>query len=1114
MQPETQVEPFPLDPSDPLADAHAVVSEWVEKSSRDTRNHEVWQDVPFPEHDSGKVIQAAKGDEAARLVHAAALQVAHWDRAARQVIAGATTDNLRMNPQHLPGWNRVWARRRRATQVITALMRRKLPLTDEALVAIVEWCNAAPELNPYFAPFGAIVKVLTLRFQSTPPSEEWVARLRLLAGKLRATNIVDCQRQATALEQLSVAPAAAVAEEVVEQATLPPPQPAPVGTPGVLRHLKALLRVPQPAEPDEVETELTGLDQYPLPANSPLRERHTLLSELIEQGIQVYQYYYGPQWNATAAGRSILKMDPDERGWLALAAAERRIFALTAPHPGDQYRLSQARYAASVVLPVLLELPLVLSREGLADLILVLGTLPRSLAAGLTLLSEQMVEQLEGLAADVPLSEGERFAAALLRGTLIPGPPLGAPPDLVVRLTRLIGDGASYLLVPGDAWAEAINTSVSALPPARQTQWLALLRHALTAKSARPSARWIKTARTLIGTLGEDVVQRSLEEWLPIVDQKSSRVRLADDVYGPRNPGDLMNDENANCLRGLIWLVPLLPPNSTLMRAVTTVALSAYRKVPGTGPREPKVGNAAVYALSELKSPDAVGQLAILKTRVRTGSAQKEIEKAFTKTAEALGLPRDQIEELGVPTYGLEAGGRLTETLGDYTAELVVTGSDAELLWSDAKGKRLKSVPARVKADHKEDLQDLRQTLKDVQAMLPAQRDRIDALFLQQANWSIDVWRERYLDHPLVGTIARRLLWCVDGTPALFVDGIPTDTAGQPIPHGRTAEITLWHPTGRPVDEVLAWRNRLEELGITQPFKQAHREVYLLTDAELRTNTYSNRFAAHVLRQHQFNALCAARGWKNRLRLMVDDDYEPAHRLLPQWGLRAEFWVEGLGGDYGTDTNEAGVFLRLTTDQVRFYRIDSAQNFAHAAGGGYTTHAHGPGDDDHNVPLPLDQIPPLVFSEIMRDVDLFVGVASIGNDPTWHDGGPQGRFLDYWQSYSFGDLNGSANTRKQVLERLIPRLRIAGRCSFSERFLVVKGDLRTYKIHLGSGNILMEPNDQYLCIVPDARTRAKGEDPYLPFEGDATLSIILSKALMLADDTKIKDATITLQLRM
>ena len=31
-----------------------------------------------------------------------------------------------------------------------------------------------------------------------------------------------------------------------------------------------------------------------------------------------------------------------------------------------------------------------------------------------------------------------------------------------------------------------------------------------------------------------------------------------------------------------------------------------------------------------------------------------------------------------------------------------------------------------------------------------------------------------------------------------------------------------------------------------------------------------------------------------------------------------------------------------------------------------------------------------MFSEIMRDVDLFVGVASIGNDPTWADRGEQG----------------------------------------------------------------------------------------------------------------------------
>jgi hypothetical protein len=103
-----------------------------------------------------------------------------------------------------------------------------------------------------------------------------------------------------------------------------------------------------------------------------------------------------------------------------------------------------------------------------------------------------------------------------------------------------------------------------------------------------------------------------------------------------------------------------------------------------------------------------------------------------------------------------------------------------------------------------------------------------------------------------------------------------------------------------------------------------------------------------------------------------------------------------------------------------------------------------------------------------------------------------------------------------VLERLLPRLKIAGRCSLEGRFLVVRGELRTYKIHLGSSNILMEPNDQYLCIVPDRASAARGDSGplFLPFEGDRTLSLILSKAFLLAEDTKIKDPTIVSQIRL
>lgn len=162
-------------------------------------------------------------------------------------------------------------------------------------------------------------------------------------------------------------------------------------------------------------------------------------------------------------------------------------------------------------------------------------------------------------------------------------------------------------------------------------------------------------------------------------------------------------------------------------------------------------------------------------------------------------------------------------------------------------------------------------------------------------------------------------------------------------------------------------------------------------------------------------------------------------------------------------------------------------------------------------PLPLTEIPPLVLSEVLRDVDLFVGVASIGNDPTWQDGGPGGRFREYWTSYGFGELNQSAETRRLLLDRLVPRLAIADRCTLEGRFLHVKGDRHTYKIHLGSGNILRTPNDQYLCIVPKSNPSAP-QAGYLPYEGDRMLAVILSKAMMLADDTKITDPTILSQL--
>jgi hypothetical protein len=661
----------------------------------------------------------------------------------------------------------------------------------------------------------------------------------------------------------------------------------------------------------------------------------------------------------------------------------------------------------------------------------------------------------------------------------------------------------------GEAWSDAAIEDISSLSSDKQSIWILLLNECEKANGAKPSAKWTKSANAFLDKISFDEFKSRVLKWFPLADKpRTARIEIWSQ-WSP-DPNLMLNDTNADILKGLVWLCGLRE-DKEIARALTNLAISTYKKVPMIGPRCVRVGNACVWALGQM-GLEGVGQLAILKLKVKFGTAQKLIGYSLQETAKKVGLPAEELEEMSVPNYGLTEVGFLKEDFGEFAAELIVTGTNAaEIRWFNADGNRQKSVPKFVKDNHAEELRELNNSVKDIKKMLPAQRDRIENLYLEEKRWDYKTWRERYLEHPLVGTLARRLIWRFDeATTAIFLDGKLVDKEGNELTLFDDSQVELWHPLHSATAEVLEWREFLEKHEIRQPFKQAHREIYVLTDAERSTEVYSNRFAAHVIKQHQFNALCGQRNWKNQLRIMADADFHAPMRSLPKHNLRAEFWVEAIGDEYGVDSNETGTYYYLATDQVRFYPADAPLHYGHGYGGGFY---EGWNNTRRVEPVALDKIPPLVFSEIMRDVDMFVGVCSIGNDPSWADNGRE-RHNDYWHSYSFGDLSASAKTRKEILEKLIPRLKIASKCSFEDKFLFVKGDLRTYKIHLGSGNILMLPDDQYLCIVPSAGAEKFGEGRvFLPFEGDRVLSFILSKAFMLAEDTKISDPTITRQIK-
>ena len=139
-------------------------------------------------------------------------------------------------------------------------------------------------------------------------------------------------------------------------------------------------------------------------------------------------------------------------------------------------------------------------------------------------------------------------------------------------------------------------------------------------------------------------------------------------------------------------------------------------------------------------------------------------------------------------------------------------------------------------------------------------------------------------------------------------------------------------------------------------------------------------------------------------------------------------------------------------------------------------------------PLRIREIPDVIYSEVMRDVDLAVSTA--------HAGGV--------------DPETSRSTVEMRIQCSLELFRLKN-VRLEKTHAFIDGKLGQYTVHLGSG-VVHQMGNAMVFVVP-VHSQHRGRI-FLPFvDDDPKTAEMLSKILLFAEDDRIKDPGILSQIR-
>ena len=373
--------------------------------------------------------------------------------------------------------------------------------------------------------------------------------------------------------------------------------------------------------------------------------------------------------------------------------------------------------------------------------------------------------------------------------------------------------------------------------------------------------------------------------------------------------------------------------------------------------------------------------------------------------------------------------------VGEYMVWLEADDSGKVSVNVKKGDKKLKSVPAALKKDeYIVDLNEAKKTFTEqyrrTKIMMEESMESENEYFVSEI---LDMAKD-----PVIGKLVGRLLFKKDD---FF--GFPEDIEAQGFKD--TDTLLVVHPSH--LFKAGRWHEFQKicyDRQIKQPFKQIFRELYVMTDEE-KNLTESMRYAGNQINPQQTVGVLRGRRW-------IADAEDGLQKVYYKENIIATIYA--LADWFSPSDIEAP-----TLEWVAFYDRKTFER------------------------KPICEIPDIIYSEVMRDVDLAVSVAHAGQ-------------IDPEMSHSTIEM------RRAIAEFVVPMFKLSN-VTFTDSHALIKGTRGNYTIHLGSGVIHQEGGPMINVLPVHSQSRGR---IFLPFvDDDPKTSEIMSKIIFFAEDKKIKD---------